>query len=156
MDIHFSNDKNVYLGRMRSIETHISKIAVFTMINFFGAFFLVLSSVTNLREQFVRVHKLFWQIMLNLLERFLGPKRLFENTNLFKNVNLSSEKKYLTNFYHIIEFDKPQGTLHNTFLVERIGLLYLVILSRAELKQQFFSAAQCLQAIIMQVKRSFL
>ena len=46
------------------------KTAVFTMKEVFGTFSLVLSSVTNLKEQFIRVHKLFLQLLWNLIKQF--------------------------------------------------------------------------------------
>ena len=42
------------------------KLAIFTLTKVFGPVFLVLSSVTHLREQLIRVHKEFWQLLWNL------------------------------------------------------------------------------------------
>ena len=64
----------------------------------FGPFFLVLSSVTNLKEQYIRVCRLFRQLFRNLLELFLGPKRLLKSPIFEKKGNLSSEGKILANF----------------------------------------------------------
>ena len=40
----------------------------------FGPFFLVLSSVTNLKEQFARVHKLFLPLLYELRAHFFKTK----------------------------------------------------------------------------------
>ena len=65
-DICCANDKIISLGYKRSIETNVSKKAVFTMLKVFGPFFLVLLSVTKFKEHFIRVHKLLWQLLKNL------------------------------------------------------------------------------------------
>ena len=80
-DIYCPNPMNIYLGTKRSIGTNISKTAVFTMKEVFGPFFLVILSVTNLKEQFIMVHKLFWALLcklIELIEHFLGPKMLLK------------------------------------------------------------------------------
>ena len=64
----------------------------------FGPFFLVLSSVTNLKGLFSGVHKLFWQLLWNLLEHFLGPKRLLKTQIFGKKGNISNEEKILDYF----------------------------------------------------------
>ena len=64
----------------------------------FGPFFLVLSSVTNLKGLFLGVHKLFWQLLWNLLEPFLGPKKLLKTQIFEKKFNISSEKKIFDRF----------------------------------------------------------
>ena len=46
------------------------KMSFFAMTKVFAVFFFVPSSVTNIREHFIRVHKLFRQILWNLKERF--------------------------------------------------------------------------------------
>ena len=74
------------------------KTAFFTMKEFFGPFFLVLSSVTNLKGLFSGVDKLFWQLLWNLLEHFLGPKRLLKTQIFEKKGNISSEEKILDYF----------------------------------------------------------
>ena len=63
------------------------KTAVFTMKEVFGPFFLVISSVTNPTEQFIRVYWLFRQLLWNLLEHFLGPKRLLKSPIFEKKAN---------------------------------------------------------------------
>ena len=77
----------------------------------FGPFFLVLSSVTNLMGLFSGVHKLFWQILWNLLEHFLGPKKLLKTQIFEKKGNLPSEENNLAIFFsYINEQGKSRGT----------------------------------------------
>ena len=56
----------------------------------------VLSSVKNLREHFIRVHKVFWQILWKLQGHFFRTYEVIENTNFWKIGNLSSEAKILS------------------------------------------------------------
>ena len=65
-DIYRANDKMISLGPNRSIETNISKIISFLCEKKFWPFFLVLSSVTILKEHFTRVHKLFLPLLYKL------------------------------------------------------------------------------------------
>ena len=65
----------------------------------FGPFFLVLTSVTKLKEQPTRVHKLFLPLLYFLWEQFLGPKRLLKSHIFEKKGNLSSEKKLIDQFF---------------------------------------------------------
>ena len=58
----------------------------------FGTFFFVLSSVTNLKEHFLRVYRLFRHLLMNLLEHFLGPKWLL-NSPIFEKKSKYSVKK---------------------------------------------------------------
>ena len=64
----------------------------------FGPFFLVLTSVTYLKGLFSGVHKQFWQLLWNLLEHFLGPKRLLKTQIFDKKGSISSEEKILAYF----------------------------------------------------------
>ena len=50
----------------------------------FGLVFLVLSNMTNLRELFISVHKVFWQILWKLQDNFLNTQESAENTNFWK------------------------------------------------------------------------
>ena len=56
----------------------------------------VLSSVKNLREHYIRVHKVFWQIPWKLQGHFFRTYKIIENTNFWKIGNLSSEAKILS------------------------------------------------------------
>ena len=58
-DNYCLNGKYISLGPKRSIQTNISKKVCFHNANSFGRFLLVLSSVTHLKEQFIRVQKEF-------------------------------------------------------------------------------------------------
>ena len=93
---------NIYLGPTRSIETNISKTAVFTMKEVFGPFFFVLSSATNLKEQIIGVYRLIRQFLWILSERFLGPKRLLKSRILEKKGKHLSEEKILAYFFLVI------------------------------------------------------
>ena len=56
----------------------------------------VLSSVKNLREHYIRVHKVFWQLLWKLQGHFFRTYKVIENTNFWKIGNLSSEAKILS------------------------------------------------------------
>ena len=69
----------------------------------FGPFFLVLSSVTNLKGLFLGVHKLFWQLLWKLLERFYDLRICWKH-NFLKIISTFPVKKiYLTVFYHFMD-----------------------------------------------------
>ena len=55
--------------------------------------FLVLSSMTNLREHFISVHKVFWQTLWKLKDHFCNTLEVFWKHKFLKKGNLSSEKK---------------------------------------------------------------
>ena len=62
---------NIYIWDLSGrYKQTFQKIAVFTMKEVFRPFFLVLSSVTNLKGLFLGVHKLFWQLLWKFLQRF--------------------------------------------------------------------------------------
>ena len=95
------------------------KWAVFTMTKVIGPFFFVSSGVTNIGEQIVRIHKLFWQLLWNLKERFLRPKRLLK-TQTFEKMAIFPVKKRFGTFFLIehakcqeTNYNGPQGTLTN-------------------------------------------
>ena len=102
----------IYLGPKRSIETNISKTAVFTVKEVFGPFFFELSSVTNLRKQFIRVYRLFRQLLWSLMAYFLGPKRLLKSPIFEKKAIFPMKKRFWPIFSRNIEHDNWQGTTH--------------------------------------------
>ena len=53
--------------------------------------FLVLSTLTNLREQLKKVLKVFWQVLWKLLDHFCGTYEVVRNTNFENKGNHSSE-----------------------------------------------------------------
>ena len=65
----------------------------------FGTLFLVLSSVTNLKEHFIWVHKLFLQLPWNLIKHFLGPEACWKHKFLRRKGNPSREEKFLAYFF---------------------------------------------------------
>ena len=76
--------------------------------------FLVLSSMTNLREHFISVHKVFWQILWKSKDHFCNTQEVFWKHKFLKKGNLSSEKKILAFFFsynRVIEQEKSQRTL---------------------------------------------
>ena len=46
--------------------------------------FLVLSTLTNLKEQLKKVLKVFWQVLWKLLDHFCGTYEVVRNTNFWK------------------------------------------------------------------------
>ena len=62
-------------------------------------FFLLKLSVTNLKERFVRVHKVLWKLCCKSCGRYrinsLVPKRLLKTRIFEKERKLSSEKRFL-------------------------------------------------------------
>ena len=125
------------------------KTAVFTMKEDFGPFFRVISSVTNLEEQFIIVHQLFWQLLWKLLqlkEHFLGPKRLLK-TKIFekKKATYPVKKNFGLFFSRDIEHAKSQGTVYRgsqgvlTFISQMICTFICHL--RGRLKQTFRKTA---------------
>ena len=84
------------------------------MTKVFGPFFLVISSVTNASEHFVRVHRLFSQIVWGFWEHFLGPKRLLRTQVFEKKDKFSSEERTLAFFSRSNEHDKYQETIYKS------------------------------------------
>ena len=82
------------------------------MTKFFSPFFLVLSSLTNLKEQLLMVLSLIWQSLWTFWELFSGPMRLLITQSVEKKNKaiFPVKKKYLNIFSPFIEFDKPQRT----------------------------------------------
>ena len=60
----------------------------------FGLAFLVLSNMTNVRELFISVHKVFWQILWKLRDHFLNTQESAENTNFWKKWQIFQWIKY--------------------------------------------------------------
>ena len=85
-------------GRLKQT---FQKTAVFTMKEVFGPFLFVLSSVTNLKEQFIRVYRLFPQLLWILLEHFLGPKRLLKSP-IFEKKQIFSGEIILAYFFLVL------------------------------------------------------
>ena len=84
------------------------KLAVFTMTKVFGSVFLVLSSVTNLREQTLRVQKVFWQLLWNLKNLFLEPKRLLKAQGFDKRQPFQWKKKFWPFFSYFRAWQMPE------------------------------------------------
>ena len=65
--------------------------------------------MTNLKKQLLIVHKLIAQLLWNLLESFLGPKRLLKAQ---KKTNFPVKKGFWLISSRIIEHEKRQGTIY--------------------------------------------
>ena len=77
----------------------------------FWPIFLLLSSVKNLKGQFILVQKPVWQLPWETWDRFFRTWEIVENTFFWKKGKLSSEEKFLPFLPPIMECDKPQGTV---------------------------------------------
>ena len=78
----------------------------------FGSFFIILSSVTSLKDQFTRVHKLFLPLLYFLQENFLRTYKVVENTFFWeKKATFQVNKNCLTNSVRIIEHKKRKEHL---------------------------------------------
>ena len=87
-----ANDELNLLGSEISAETNNSKISGFDGDKrFLALFFLVSSKLTNLKEEFIRVHKVVWQILWKLLGRYFRTQLLFPVIKL----------AYLFSFYRV-------------------------------------------------------
>ena len=77
----------------------------------------------NVREHFLRVHKVFCQLFANDKISFLGSNRSIETKNSKKSC-FHGDKVFWPVFPGILECDKPQGTIYKgpqaalTFTVE--------------------------------------
>ena len=77
---NFVQLRGSFLGEIkRSFGTNILKKAKLLVTKNFGLFLLVLSSVTNLRQQFIRIHKVFSQLFWNLKTLSLGRRMSTKN-----------------------------------------------------------------------------
>ena len=79
----------------------------------YGLFYLVLPSIADLRQHYIRLHKVFRQSLCMLSDHFFRTSGVAENTSFSEKGYFSSEKNYLTGFSRIIEYDKRQGTTYN-------------------------------------------
>ena len=68
------------------------------MTKSFGPFFVVLSSVTSLRKQFIGFHKLMWKLLWNFYEHDLAPMRLLK-TQVFEKKLSFKRKKNVAHFF---------------------------------------------------------
>ena len=71
-DNYFGNNKITFLGHKRSIETNISKISSFHDDKCFWHIFFVLSGVANVREPFIRVHKVIRKLLCEWYDHSFG------------------------------------------------------------------------------------
>ena len=64
----------------------------------FGLFFLVLSNMTNLREQLIRLHKVFWQELSKQYDRFFRALQV-ENQIFQKKASVQEKKIFANSFW---------------------------------------------------------
>ena len=81
------------------------------MKKIFWPYFLVVSNMTNIKEQFIKVHKFFDNHCGSYKINSLGPKRLLKTQIFGKKCKISCEEKILAYFPRIIERAKPLGTI---------------------------------------------
>ena len=122
-DIYCANDMNFFWHLRGRLKQTFQKTAVFTMKEVFGPFFFVLSSVTKLKEQIIRVYRLLRQLLWNLLEHFLGPKRLLKSQIFEKKANFSVKKNFCSIFSRNIDHENWQGTFYKGLQ----GILTLIV-----------------------------
>ena len=75
------------------------KISISTETKVFARFSLVSSRMTNLREQFKRVHEVFFQLVWKLKDPFFRTYEVLENTNLWKKAIFAVKKKHFRLFF---------------------------------------------------------
>ena len=103
---------HIYLEPKRSIETNISRNSSFHDERSFWHNFLVLSSVTNLKKHFIGVYRLVRQLLWNILEQFLGPKRLLKSQMFERKAIFPVKKSFWPVFSRNMEHDNCQRTFY--------------------------------------------
>ena len=113
------------------IEKNFSQQAILTKTKVFNPFFLVVSSsVTNIKEQKIRLQKLFWHLFWNLKEFVSGFNRLLKKESFEKKATFPVMKNFWPTFPLIIAHDICQATTHRgpkvvlTKIVQRIKKLF--------------------------------
>ena len=112
VDKNCANDQIISLGPEGSIGTNISKNSCFQVEKGFWPLLLVSSSVTNIREHFIRVQKLFWHLLWKIKERFLRTRRLLKTQSFEKKAIFPVRKRFGSIFSRNIEYDKCQETIY--------------------------------------------
>ena len=103
--------------------------------------------MTNLREHFIRVHKVSDNYCGIYKSIFLGPKRLLKTQSFEKKGNLSIDKKLWRIFPRSIEYDKPKGTIYKG----PQGILTITV----EIIRAFFETYRLLKTQIFEKKAVF-
>ena len=113
--------KFICTERKRLLQTDFWKKAIFTVTKEFHQFFLVLSSMTNLREQFIGFHEVF---DISCGYYFCNTKWRLK-TKLFDRMAIFPLRKvYWPILAPTIKYDKPQETNYkgpggiHTFVVQ--------------------------------------
>ena len=79
------------LGPKNVEKQTFQKKTIFPVTKDFGLFFLVLSSVTNLMRQVVKVQKVFWHLLWKLWDHVCNTYEIVENTVFWKKGSFFSE-----------------------------------------------------------------
>ena len=97
----------------RLLKTNFwKKNANFPVKKRFWSFFLVKSSVTNLKGQFVRVQKVFRELLWKLLDHFCNTWEVVGKHKILKEKgNLSSEGKFLAFFFVLSNMENVRQRL---------------------------------------------
>ena len=138
------NETIVSLGPKRSIGRNISKNNCFHGDKKFGAFFLVLSSVTTLEKQFTRVHYSSYHYCINSRNNFSGLKRLLKTQNFEKKRQKFQWKKMIRQVFlvlsGVIGLRKHFKRVHTLFLLLLFNLYMIFLRLHMLLKTQIFLA----------------
>ena len=81
-------------GPEKSFEKTFRKKVVFLVKKCFGLVLLVLSSMTNASEKFIRLRNVYWQLFWKLWDLFCNTQVVVENTNFWEPGYSGSEKKF--------------------------------------------------------------
>ena len=129
-DKYCGSYKIISVKPKRLLKTQIfeKKMHTFQRRKDIGLFFLALSSVTSLMKQFIRIHKVFWQILWKLQDHFCNTGEVVDNTIFWKKkANFPVKKSLWPNCSPIIDCDRPQETIYEarqgipTITMEVIG-----------------------------------
>ena len=128
---HWASYKIISLTPKRLLKTQIfERNLFFQRKSYFGQFSLVLSSRTDGREQFIRVHNVLWQLLGKLKDPFFKTYEVDGKNFSKKKEYFFDEKPFWSIFSRITEYGRPQVIC--------------------------YQASQAIMVIIEQVIRSFL
>ena len=98
-DTFCGSHKIIFVKPKRLLKTQVfGKKATFPLKKLFPRLlFLVSSNVTNLKQWFKRLHKLFWHLLSKLLDHSFRAWKVVEKTIFWKG-NISCEKNLLAYF----------------------------------------------------------
>ena len=107
----------------------MKKKAIFPVSKSFRRIFLDLSSVTNPKGQFLRVHKVFWQLLCKVKDNSVAPKRLL-NTKFLKKMEWLQRKKnilaYFFSYYRTWQTSRSNLSGYKR-IIEKYCASYMII-----------------------------